>query len=309
MNISKKHYKWVFFLLCIIFPLFFYGGPAYDSSRLLKELWNLGHFFYFGLFTLLFDNYLRARRYSRFARVCLNICVLLFLGIAIELVQLSIAGRMFSWLDVIRDVSGGSVVLCWRMSFAAVSWKTRFLIVLGTGLMLLNLLPITIVAFDVYSVYKSFPLLSGFESRFELDRWLGDARLSRDDFVAIQGKYSVKIELTTKQYSGVSLHYFPGDWSGWNRLVFNVYNSGVPLELHFRVHDNRHTGDNQQYDNRFNGSILLDNGWNKTSVPLVDILNGPRGRQMDLTKIRGFGIFVIRQSESRTIYLDNVYLK
>jgi len=306
MNISRKHYKWVLFLLCIIFPLFFYGGPAYDSSRLLKELWNLGHFFYFALFTLLFDNYLRARRYSRFARVCLNICVLMFFGITIELIQQSIAGRMFSWLDVMRDVSGGSVVLCWRMSYAATRWKIRFLIVLGTGLVLLNLLPMGMVAFDIYSAYKSFPLLSGFENRFELDRW---GRLSQDDFVAIQGKYSAKIELTTQQYSGVSLHYFPGDWSGWNRLVFSVYNPGFPLELHFRVHDNLHTGNNQKYDNRFNGATLLQKGWNEVSVPLVDILNGPRGRQMDLTKIRGFGIFVIRQSGNRTIYLDNVYLK
>jgi len=309
MNISRKQYKWIFFLLCIIFPLFFYSGPVYDSSRLLDELWNLGHFLYFGLFALLFDNYLRAKGYSGFARVCLNIGVLLLFGITIELIQLGIAGRMFSWLDMLRDVSGGSVVLCWRMSYSATRWKIRFLVVLGTGLVLLNLLPIGMVAFDEYSAYKSFPLLSGFESCFELERWAGDARLSRDDFVAIQGKYSAKIALTTKHYSGVSLHYFPGDWSGWNRVVFSVYNPGLPLELHFRVHDNLHTGNNQKYANRFNGSMLLQNGWNEVSVPLVDILNGPRGRQMNLTKIRGFGIFVIRQSENRTIYLDNVYLE
>ncbi len=217
--------------------------------------------------------------------------------------------KMFSWLDVFRDVSGGSVVLCWRMAYSATRLKIRFLIVLGTGLVLLNLLPIGMVAFDVYSAYKSFPLLAGFESRFELERWAGDASLRQDDFVAIQGKYSAKVELTTKQYSGVSLHYFPGDWSGWNRLVFSVYNPGALLELHYRVHDNLHRGDNQTYDNRFNGSTVLQSGWNEVIISMDDILNGPRGRQMDLTKIRGFGIFVIRQSENRTIYLDNVCLR
>ncbi len=309
MHIFRKYYKVLFFLLCIIFPLFFYGGPAYDSPRLLDEIWNLGHFFYFGLFALLLDDYLELQNHSYFFRVCANIGVLLFVGTAIELIQLGMVDRIFSLGDVFRDVSGGCVVLCWRMSSAVSRWQLRILTILAIGLVLLNLLPLSVVAFDEYSAYRDFPLLSGFESRLELDRWGGDIELAQDSFVARQGNYAAKIALTTKQYSGVSLHYFPGDWSEWNKLVFSVYNPGPLLELHFRVHDNQHTGDKQQYDNRFNGSTVLQSGWNEVIIPMSDIANGPRDRQMDLTKIRGFGLFVIRQSENRTLYLDNVCLQ
>jgi hypothetical protein len=64
----------------------------------------------------------------------------------------------------------------------------------------------------------------------------------------------------------------------------------------------------QEYSNRFNGSTVLHPGWNDIVIPMTDILRGLQGRTMDLTKIRGFGLFVMRQIDSRVLYLDNVRL-
>ena len=49
-------------------------------------------------------------------------------------------------------------------------------------------------------------------------------------------------------------------------------------------------------------------GWNDIVIPMTDILYGPQGRRMDLTQIRGFGVFVTRQTDRRVLYLDNVRL-
>jgi hypothetical protein len=124
----------------------------------------------------------------------------------------------------------------------------------------------------------------------------------------LQGRYSAKIILTTDEYSGVALQYFPGDWSGRKSLAFNVFNPGQPISLHYRVHDYLHRGDTQPYDDRFNGKTILEHGWNEIVIPLKDIIEAPRGRKMDVTKIRGFGIFVMKQTERHVLFLDNVRL-
>jgi hypothetical protein len=132
--------------------------------------------------------------------------------------------------------------------------------------------------------------------------------LSRDTEVSRQGNYSAKITLTTDYYSGVSLRHFPGDWSGRTGLAFSVFNPGREITLHYRVHDMSHRGDMQEFSNRFNGNTVLHPGWNDIVIPMTDILDGLSGRTMDLTKIRGFGLFVMQQIDSRVLYLGNVRL-
>jgi hypothetical protein len=61
----------------------------------------------------------------------------------------------------------------------------------------------------------------------------------------------------------------------------------------------------QKHSNRFNGNTVLHPGWNEIVIPMIDILHGLSGRTMDVTKICGFGFFVIRQTDSRVLYPDN----
>jgi len=124
----------------------------------------------------------------------------------------------------------------------------------------------------------------------------------------VQGKYAARITLTTDKYSGVALNYFPGDWRGRRALAFQVFNPGQPLTLHYRVHDALHQREVQAYGDRYNGRSLLTEGWNEIIIPMTDIIAAPEGRAMDVTKIRGFGVFVVQQKERRVLFLDNVRL-
>ena len=83
---------------------------------------------------------------------------------------------------------------------------------------------------------------------------------------------------------------------------------GGELTLHYWVNDRLHRGKMHEYFNRFNGDTVLHPGWNDIVIPMIGILYGLSGRTMDVTKIRGFGLFVMRQTDSRVLYLDNVRL-
>jgi hypothetical protein len=177
-------------------------------------------------------------------------------------------------------------------------------------IVIVNLVPLGIALTDEYRSYKDFPLLAGFEREAELSRWAnGRVNLSMVPSPRCQGRYSARITLTTDKYSGVSLQHFPDNWSGRSALAFNVYNPGQPVILHYRVNDFQHYSNNiQSYDDRYNGRTVLDNGWNEIVIPLADIIEGPARRKLDVTKISGFGMFVMEQTERHVLFLDNVRL-
>jgi hypothetical protein len=293
-----------------VFPFFFIGGTDYYDPRSLKELWNLGHFFFFALLVLVLDSNLCSMGRSVFFRIFAAFLTSVVVGLSIELIQLNVDGRFFSWSDVISDLSGGAIALLWKTRHKLPGFRSilsGFVLII---LVLVNLFPVATALTDEYRSYKDFPLLAGFESAAELSRWAdGRAGLSMVSSPRLQGRYSAKIMLTTDEYSGVSLQYFPGDWSGRKSLAFNVFNPGQPISLHYRVHDYLHqVNTTQPYNDRFNRKTILEYGWNEIVIPLKDIIEAPQGRAMDVTKIRGFGIFVIKQTQRHVLFLDNVRL-
>lgn len=302
--------KWFVVILSLVFPFFFIGGADYYDPRSLKELWNLGHFFFFALLVLVIDSHLCSTGQSIFFRIFAAFLTPVAVGLSIELIQLNIDGRFFSWSDVITDLSGGAIAMLWQIGRKLPGFQSVLSGFVLISIVSINLVPVVTALTDEYRSYRDFPLLAGFESRAELNRWAdGRVELSMVAFPRLQGRYSAKIILTTDKYSGVSLKYFPGDWSGRKSLAFNVFNPGQPISLHYRVHDYLHQGSiPQSYDDRFNGKTILEYGWNEIVVPLKDIIEAPKGREMDVTKIRGFGIFVISQPQRHVLFLDNVRL-
>jgi hypothetical protein len=236
-----SEYSLLSLLLLLASPLFFFGGVDYYSPRLLNEFWNLGHLFFFALFAVILDSYLWSKRCSMLFRVVVTVSALLFVGLAIELIQLGMADRSFSWEDLFRDLSGGMIVLFWRqVGGEALRFGLRIVSII---ILFVNFFPFGEMALDEYRAYRDFPLLGDFETKSELSRWEGGVRLSRDTEVSRQRNYSAKITLTTDYYSGISLRHFPGDWSGRTGLAFSVFNPGREITLHYRVHDMSHRGD------------------------------------------------------------------
>ena len=155
-----------------------------------------------------------------------------------------------------------------------------------------------------------FPVLADFESPWETSRWGGDAEITRDRGFAQNGRYSLKIELNTTTYSGVSLNYFPSDWKGFKDLQFDLFNpSDKALNVTCRIHDALHAENELRYNDRFNRSYRLEPGWNAIRIPLADVAAAPRTRTMNLQAIRDFSIFAVRLSQPQTLYLDHVRLE
>jgi hypothetical protein len=115
--------------------------------------------------------------------------------------------------------------------------------------------------------------------------------------------------LSTDQYSGVGLSYFPRNWTGYDYLIFSVYNPGKSeLKLTCRVNDFQHIAKSQSYGDRFNRTYDLHKGWNDIRIALKDIFTAAKSRMMDAECIQHFGIFATNLPEPCIIYLDHIYL-
>jgi hypothetical protein len=214
-------------------------------------------------------------------------------------------------MDVIRNLIG----TCVAISFLIPAYKAiqkphlRILQVLTFSIVLIAIFPFVKSAADEWLAWKQFPVLSDFETPFEIDRWAGNAKLSISNAVHSHGRSALKLALNTSNYSGASLRYFPGNWQNYQYLQLNIFNpQEESLKITCRIHDRRHTEGNQAYDDRFNKNYLLLRGWNRIEIPLEQVANAPKERKLDLGTIQELGIFAHRLPCSRVIYVENVSL-
>jgi hypothetical protein len=160
------------------------------------------------------------------------------------------------------------------------------------------------------SWYYNLPMLADFETPFETKRWKSSNTITRNKNYSRQGRYSMQVDLASALYSGVSLFYFPGDWREYEQLHCSVYYPGnKPLQLHCRIHDHLHRKYCQSYNDRFNSTFVLHQGWNDLVIPLDDVAAAPVSRGMDMSHIAGFGLFVMHLRQPMPLYIDAVYLR
>ncbi len=303
--------QFVFVLLLIGVPFFFLGGPGYQGSRSFLALWNLGHVLFFFLTAWLLCGLFRSR-FSKVSIVSVQLCVfvtVLILGIFVEVLQMCFGGRSPDINDIVRNQLGCLITLSFFCSGKR-RWKRGLLVLFRISVLILvgiAMYPLTRAVIDEQTAFRQFPLLSDFETVFEADRWKGKELFRVEEGVARHGQHSLRVQLTTDIYSGVSLFYFPGDWQGFESLHVSVYFPAEgQLKLVCRIHDSAH---NNEYTDRFNRSFVLETGWNDLVISLADIQNAPVTRLLNMKKIENLGFFVIRQDKERIIYLDQLYLE
>lgn len=297
-------------LLLIGFPFFFLGGPGYHGSRSFVAFWNLGHVLFFFLTAWLL---IKLYRYQFAQPSVLNLqfyvfLTVLVLGIGVEGLQMFLGGRFPDVYDVFRNQLGCLIALAFfcsdkrrRKRGLLVSFRFSILILAGIAIY-----PLGRAVIDEQTAMRQFPLLSDFETVFEKYRWKEKELLAVEKGIASHGHHSLRVQLNTDTYSGVSLFYFPGNWQGYRNLHASVYfPDDGQLDLVCRIHDSDHTN---EYSDRFNRRFVLGPGWNDLVIPLETVQNAPVNRLLDLRKIESLGFFVVRQKEDRVIYIDNVYL-
>ncbi|MDO5675089.1 MAG: hypothetical protein Q4G66_09265 [bacterium] len=303
-------------LLLIGLPFFFVGGPGFYSTRSVVHLWDLGHVLFFAIFTLWLQRLLPLQPRKRASAQSLAILFFLpFLaGFVVECLQFAANGRSPSIADMLRNQLGVIIALAFQgwPQYQTKIHRHALVLLRGLALALLvvALLPFLTAVWDEQQARRQFPLLADFESPYELSRWYYWKQLRLEHQIVRHGNSSARVQLSTAKYSGIALFHFPRDWRGYRKLHFSVYNPlATRLLLNCRLDDTVHRQRHGPYEDRFNTQFSLKPGWNDLSVSLQQAAAAPKGRAMNMARIKGFGLFVVEQKEALAIYLDHVYLE
>jgi len=221
----------------------FSGAPDnLNAIRSVQALWNLGHVVYFALFTYLISLWPGFNQRSVIWRWSVTLLLVLLVGLVVEVLQFG-TDRSSDLADLSRNLVGALLVLAFTPRLALQLSHTaravaRFAV---SVIFLLHLLPLSLALFDEAMARAQFPLLSAFDTAIELDRWSGEARIERVQLDVDQSDRQLKIHLSTAQYSGTGLQYFPADWSEYSSVTLRFYQ---PLDevfrLTIRIHDEWH---------------------------------------------------------------------
>lgn len=289
----------------------FVGAPDLLDTRSAQRAWDLGHLLFFLFATLAWLRWDRnGAHWSNLRTWAFTLMVVNLTGLLIEGAQ-HVLGRDASASDLFLDNVGAVVALAFfaRCKDAPTNLKV-VLRGMAVALLVWSLVPFFAALSDEFSASRSFPMLSDFETPFQLSRWESDVVLSFENDTVRKGDGALRVPLSTARYSTASLQYFPGDWSGTSLLAASVFNPDrEPLELVIRVHDRWHDEHGMRYDDRFNRRFVISTGWNDLEIPVSDIASAPRERSMDLTKIEGLSFFSVELPRPRTIFIDQVELR
>ncbi|MDY0006906.1 MAG: hypothetical protein RBS22_08780, partial [Spongiibacteraceae bacterium] len=284
------------FALALIVPLFFLDlGFLPDFVDPLYPLAHIGFFFLAG--ALLLNILDGASGWRQFGAV---MAVTLIAGGAVEGLQY-FTRRNPSWHDLGCDLIGALLAFVF-LSRASQRQPITVRLTTRTAALALtvwaSLYPL-IDSWDTGLADRQFPVLSDFETRWQARRW---SRGEIDHSLSRNGNASLKVELTTAQYSGTTLKRSLGDWSGYQTLQFSIYNPDPePLQLTISIRDEEHFRRGTHYDDRFNESITVNQGWNDYSIPLLAIKQSPANREMNLANIKELKIFTVDPSERRQV--------
>ena len=303
--------KYIYILLIIGSVLLFFGGPDYYSSRQFRLAWELGHICLFFFYT-----YALLKVWKSFARRSFQVqlIVVLLLSLVLgSLIEWSQAAfdRTFSLKDIAMDVMGSLAAVAFLSPTRIVPSKNflRITQIIICLLVLLLTYPLVIVLVDQVVARMQFPVLSNFETPFEINRWGGSALIAIDENTVREGKASLKVQLTPARYSGTSLNHFPANWHGHDYLHISIFNPSLePLKITLRINDKEHFSNGQSYSDRFNRQFILSSGWNNIDIAIDDIRNAPKNRAMNLRAIGNMGIFTVNLKIPRLIYIDDVRL-
>jgi len=292
--------------------LLFFSGPDTYAIRSLRELWNLGHILYFGLLVYLFWRFTKSFRLSRNIIWLISLLLTLIWGGAIEVLQYASA-RTADLMDLSRDFCGTLLVLSFMPGLMGPVSRGLKAVVrsLVVAFALFHLSPLVIALSDEMIARAQFPVLSSFETSFELDRWEGGANRELVSEVGGRQGRQLRIDLDTQRYSGIGLRYLGADWRKYRHLNLDIFHADPrPLRLTVRVHDSRHQTVQPTflYSDRFNRQFQLHQGWNKIQIKLRDIEDAPRNRKMNMKEVANVALFSSRLKSAVSIYLDRIYL-
>jgi len=97
------------------------------------------------------------------------------------------------------------------------------------------------------------------------------------------------------------------DWTGYDRLVLELYSPSThAVVLGMKIDD---LDDAHMVRAVFSREFVVQPGDNRIAVPLSEIRDAPRDREMDLTHITGLALYTLDAERSFSLYLDELRLE
>jgi len=281
------------------------------DTRSFFYLWESGHLFLFFLgWHLLYILYPRLSAFNFSRQLVFLLGVTLVCVGGVEGLQSALSGKALSLGDILGDVAGALLYLSFRYRREG----ARYFLLHGMALLMAGIVfwPFVCSLSDEILARQQFPLLADFETPFEKSRFEGSTGSgARSDEQSYHGRHSLRLSLLPGPWSGMTLKYFPPDWQGYTCLYFSLYNpSSQPVPLEVWIRDAVHEQGDKPYNDLFSRIIDLPAGcWTEVWIPLDEVRQGPRGREMDLGQITGLGFFVEKEKNPLTLYLDTIRLE
>ena len=308
----KRPGPWAVVLLVgLVLSLFFIPFDT-GGFRCLKALFDFGHVPVFAGFAagILMLRKRQVRRRLTPADYILAGLVAFGLGFLIECLQLLAPTRDFELGDLRSDALGASAMLATlyvRRRKGTPPIVRHGVPALFAVLVFLAFLPVVTTTADDLEMRRDFPLIASFERPGEIHRWrTTECTIERVSEHATDGRYALEARLRPAPFSGFGAPYLVRDWRGYRDLSFDVFLAGdEPLEVAVRIDDRAHV---QSFSDRYNATFPVRPGPNRIRIPLEDVRTAPDGRQMDLSAVTLFAVFVRDLEEERVLYVDNLRL-
>ncbi len=229
---------------------------------------------------------------QRVAAVCAAIIVLSLLS---EGAQIP-GPRDASFEDLVADWLGASVSLFFALSFSSrprIRPAARIALALaGLTTGLVGLWPIITVSAAYLERNLQRPVIVSFDSRFGQTFWRTQHATLQLSPEQATGKTAATITLGQGTWPALIFTNIWPDWREYSTLVVDLGLDGTTaLKVNIRVHDRAHKFSEQLFSDRFNLAYELRPGRHTLRIPLGQIRDGPKGRQMDLSQIEGIVIF------------------
>jgi len=297
----------VLMILVAAVPLFFVP-LGQDPAGPLAQLNIFGHFVFFALLAWSLARLHVLAGLSVYRQTALIFVAVLILGGSIELIQ-EYFGRTASWKDLGVNLTGA----LFGLLFLAPGRSRMPWVVLrgGQGIVLAICLFLffnpVVTLWDMHQASRQFPMLGDFETSLETRRW---SKGKIDKEFSRYGQASLVVPLETgKKYPGTTLRRSFGNWTGYSLLAFSIHNPDPePLYLTVSIRDHEHNRRGGKYNDRFNQSFRIGQGWNDIRIPVPEIQNAPAERTMELDSLSEVVLFTTELDQPRVIHLDHVRL-
>ncbi|WP_435235923.1 VanZ family protein [Psychromonas sp. PT13] len=289
----------------ICFSLLFIDIGNLISERIIDALWPIGHVTVFAFWSFLLLRYQPTIKTASLNKQFILLTLFCFsLGITIELIQ-PFFGRSREVGDVFMNYVG-VLLSIFIVNRHRIHWGFKFAYISLFGYLLL---PSALTLFDEAKLRYEFPVLASFQQDIALTRWKSDQPLSLASPLS-EGHDMMKITFVPRQYSGVALRYFQGDWVSYKQLTIRFYNpNSAALPVTLIMTDKHYNKGKPNSQDRFDKDLQVKPGLSQIKIPLTTIKNGVALRDMDLSQMAGVDFYMYDLTGPVYLYLESVYLE